>query len=459
MKEHNSIKEFLTPNVEVIQRAIDSYIFNQNKASIFDWQLFHHHGQTGIKRAKILSEWVRRAEYVDQLQIFLYNYLHNKNATVILSQLKDIAYKINLRSDINLIKEAKKLSEGNDTTSSLRTYIKNAYNSVFVDNEFISRRKSIFNNLFKTSQHQNSSLFVFRFEELGKLTKTSKTSAHEIKVYENNIGTSYFMKCFNISSREYKKNISNGIAEVVYSQIWRYLIGERSSESRLVSENNKIIGICSKGLNKFVEYGKMTDKDKLNTKGLVSILVFIYLLMEDDFHIFNYGQAKFDDSYYFAKIDHDYIVDKWHILSKNNTKFCVLKLSQILKEKNLSDLINLLAANCRFTPGSTNSFFLRASHSIRSVFTDRKITTTPSSMSAFFRSNLITLNNVNEFKATIDFVRKRSDNVEGNLTSKLSNLLSTFEKEYPDVNTEKAREILKYFTNRMQRLSKSINSN
>ena len=44
----------------------------------------------------------------------------------------------------------------------------------------------------------------------------------------------FFMKPFEPSSKEYQKNIDNGIAEVVYVQIWSYLIGERTSESRFV---------------------------------------------------------------------------------------------------------------------------------------------------------------------------------------------------------------------------------
>ncbi|MFV9925215.1 MAG: hypothetical protein AB8U93_06260 [Francisella endosymbiont of Hyalomma scupense] len=132
------------------------------------------------------------------------------------------------------------------------------------------------------------------------------------------------MKPFESSSKGYQKNIDNGIAEVVYAQIWSYLIGERTSESRFVIDNNKIIGICSRGLNGFKEYGKMTDKEKLDTKGLISILVFVYLLMEDYFHIFNYGQADFNRETYFAKIDHDYIVVNWKTMKTKN-KFPIKK--------------------------------------------------------------------------------------------------------------------------------------
>lgn len=37
------------------------------------------------------------------------------------------------------------------------------------------------------------------------------------------------MKPLESSSKGYQKNIYNSIAEVVYAQIWSYLIGERTS--------------------------------------------------------------------------------------------------------------------------------------------------------------------------------------------------------------------------------------
>lgn len=85
----------------------------------------------------------------------------------------------------------------------------------------------------------------------------------------------------------------------------------------------------------------MTDKEKLDIKGLISILVFVYLLMEDYFHIFNYGQADFNRETYFAKIDHDYIVVNWKIMKTKN-KFPI-KNNKCFNEKDLTGLIKLIS--------------------------------------------------------------------------------------------------------------------
>ncbi|OIN84246.1 hypothetical protein [Francisella sp. TX07-6608] len=451
--------ESINPSVDVIQQAIDSYILNQNKAKLSNWQLFHHHGESGIERAKILSKWVHRAAYSEeQLHILLYNFIYTKSTSAISNQLLSIAYKTQPKLvDINTIKkEAKKLTEGNNTTSSLRTYVKNARDSISAGYRYI--KGTGFDKLFENNNLRDS-LFTIEEFNLGEApTKTSKTSAHEIRIYKSRDNL-FFMKPFERSSKEYQKNIENGIAEVVYAQIWRYLIGERASESKLViNENNQIIGICSRGLIGFKEYGKMTDDEKLKTKGLISILVFVYLLMEDDFHIFNYGQANFGGESYFAKIDHDYIVDKWNILSKDSTKFCIFELSRVLKSKNLTGLINLLAANSRFSPGSSNTFLLRAAHAGRASLSDRKKTTTSNSQSAFFRSNLATLNNINEFKSTIDTIKQRCKDLKINLLEPLQTQLSIFENKFENskVSIKKAGAILNHFIGRMQELKNSL---
>lgn len=85
----------------------------------------------------------------------------------------------------------------------------------------------------------------------------------------------------------------------------------------------------------------MTDKEKLDTKGLISILVFVYLLMEDYFHIFNYGQADFNRETYFSKIDHDYIVVNWKTMKTKN-KFPI-KIAGVLMKKDLTGLIKLIS--------------------------------------------------------------------------------------------------------------------
>ncbi|APC92416.1 MULTISPECIES: hypothetical protein [Francisella] len=453
--------EFINPSVDVIQQAIDSYILNQNKAKLSNWQLLHHHGESGIERAKILSKWVYRAAYSEeQLHILLYNFIYTKSTSAISNQLLSIAYKTQPKSvDISTIKkEAKKLTEGNNTTSSLRTYVKNARDSISAGYRYI--KGTGFDKLFENNDLKDS-LFTIEECDLGQPpTKTSKTSAHDIRIYKSP-GNLFFMKPFELSSKEYQKNIDNGIAEVVYAQIWRYLIGERASESRLVTKNDQIIGICSRGLKGFKEYGKMTDDEKLKTKGLISILVFVYLLMEDDFHIFNYGQANFDGETYFAKIDHDYIVDKWDMLSKDSTKFRIAELSRVLRSKNLTALINLLAANSRFSPGSSNTFLLRAAHTGRASLSDRKKTTTSNSQSAFFRSNLATLNNINEFKSIIDTINQRCNNLQASLFVPLQTQLSSFENSKVNnnkskVSIKKAEAILNHFIERMQKLKNSL---
>lgn len=443
----------ITPNQDVIQQAINAYIYNQNKAKLSDWQLFHRHGNSGIERAKILLKWLPAFTYLGSLDSFLVNYINQ--SPNILGELISVAYKSNPKS-VNISdikKEAKILIGGNNTTSSLRTYVNNAYKSI------LNRKEQNINGLFNKNTNTDNGLFTYDESQLGEAPKkVSKTSAHEIKVYrgDNNL---FFMKPFNQSSREYQKNIDNGIAEVVYAQVWRYLIGERASESRLVTKDGNIIGICSKGLKDFTEYGKMTNQDKLDTKGLISILVFVYLLMEDDFHIFNYGQMSFenDKDKYFGKIDHDYIVDKWNILGKDSTKFKISELSKVLKSKSLASFINLLSANSRFSPASGNDFMLRAAHTARAKMSSRKKTTTSRSQAAFFRSNLTTRDNVNEFHRTINIIMQRCDNLENDLSEPLKSQLVTFEGKYPDVKIDKAKQILTFFIQRMQTLKNELN--
>lgn len=46
------LEDSISFNEDVIKQAIDSYIYNQNKAKLFDLQLFHHHGKSGIKELR-----------------------------------------------------------------------------------------------------------------------------------------------------------------------------------------------------------------------------------------------------------------------------------------------------------------------------------------------------------------------------------------------------------------------
>ena len=447
-------EESISPYQEVVQQAINAYIYNQNKAKLSDWQLLHHHGKSGVERAKILSKWLKKAGNSDSggLITFLDKYIkQSRYLSDYLIALDAQNISLSKKDQKQIKEEAKILIGGNNTTSSLRTYVNNAYKSI------VNTKEQNINVLFEGTYDKNG-LFTYDENDLGvPPNKVSRTSAHEIKVYRG-YNTLFFMKPFNQSSREYKKNIANGIAEVIYAQIWRYLIGERASESRLVTKDGKIIGICSKGLKGFTEYGKMTNQDKLDTKGLISILVFVYLLMEDDFHIFNYGQMSFenDQAKYFGKIDHDYIVDKWNILGEDSTKFNIYELSKVLKSKNLASFINLLSANSRFNPASSNDFMLRAAHTARAKMSSRKKTTTSSSQAAFFRSNLATRDNVNEFSETINIINQRCDNLEKDLSLPLKQQLDTFSRNYKNVNTQKAEAILNFFIARMNKLKNAL---
>ena len=172
--------------------------------------------------------------------------------------------------------------------------------------------------------------------------------------------------------------------------------------------------------------------------------------MEDDFHIFNFGKAKFENEYSYAKIDHDYIVDKWEKMSKNDDKFKISELVEVLRTRNLVNVVDLIANNCRFSPSKSNGYTLRLAHTIRSKLSDRKVTTTSKNQEALFRSNLSTFNNLQEIDETLDLINARCQNDMRKIIYELTTGVESFKEKYKrSANTKKAHAIISHFTYRL----------
>ncbi|TNF65957.1 MAG: hypothetical protein EP298_10450 [Gammaproteobacteria bacterium] len=230
-------------------------------------------------------------------------------------------------------------------------------------------------------------------------------SAHDVKKYRYN-NTLYFVKQFGVVELEQKRE--DAIAEIIYSHLWRYFIGKAASESVLViGANNDIIGIASKGLNGFESYKKMLNKEEFNIpQGFISVLLYAALLKEQDLHIENIGSCEIDDQKFFAKIDHDFIVDKWsELLTKSPVDLD--NLARALAKNAILDFFDAIDT-MRFSPTHKDPKILRAAHGIRSRFTDRPKTTTSGSDKNKALNEAISCVHLNEFIGISDRFRTRS---------------------------------------------------
>ncbi len=175
----------------------------------------------------------------------------------------------------------------------------------------------------------------------------------------------------------------------------------------MLDGNNSVIGVCSEGLRGFVEHSKLPqiDEDSYEVFGLISIIIFAYILMEDDLHIKNLGLATVNGDSVYAKIDHDFICSRWqenepmHALEQ---KFPIAKIQHVIKSKQAYTMKDIMVA-FRFAPGKANSQFLRLAHHLR----PRGATTVGPTKAENF--GLYDLPNAQEeFLATIDLI-KRAD--------------------------------------------------
>ena len=153
-------------------------------------------------------------------------------------------------------------------------------------------------------------------------------------------------------------------------------IGERASRSLLlVDGKERICGLCSEGLMGFQSYSTMSPQTKVSTIGLMSILFYTYVLMEDDLHVENFGVSELKKSggseklHVYSKIDHDYIVAHWPSMqTKDHSLFSNQKYKQehalfkrFFNTKGLSafNVLKSLLNNARFSPLRSNPLALR----------------------------------------------------------------------------------------------------
>ncbi|MCF6764754.1 hypothetical protein L3V82_03135 [Thiotrichales bacterium 19S3-7] len=274
-------------------------------------------------------------------------------------------------------------------------------------------------------------------------------SAHDVKkcIYNNSL---YFVKQFG--SVDLEKKREDAIAEVIYSHLWRFFIGEAASESVLViGANNDIIGIASKGLNGFESYKKMLNKEELNIpQGFISVLLYAALLKEQDLHIENIGSCEIDGQKFFAKIDHDFIVDKWNDLS-TKSPVDLDNLARALAKSAISDFFDAIET-MRFSPTHKNPKILRAAHGIRSRFTDRPKTTTSGSDKNKALNEAISCVHLNEFIEISDRFRTRSilESYE-DFMSKITGNLNSYAKYQG-----KALEIFGHMAQQVQTLTLKV---
>ncbi|MED7818907.1 MULTISPECIES: hypothetical protein [unclassified Francisella] len=453
-------------DINIITDTINVYIEKASKANIFNWQLLHHHGAEGIYRAETLGRWCDIAWHNMKLDALLKSYLNTKNYIFLADQLAYVNSQNPKKEEFKIVTaemytDAKLLAGGNNTKSSLRYYINSVYNSpnqqqsLFFDLGSCNLRSGIFrSSIFGGTEEDSNSDLTLHITDLGSFDEKLGVSAHDVHRYKKVAGDRtkfYFLKY--ISSDDEK---NDALAEVVYSKLWRFLIGERASDSRLVFDNNnQLIGICSVGLDNFKEFAKMTLSDQDQTKGLASLLICVCLFIENDFHIYNYGKFNFYGRSYYGKIDHDYIITKWQSMKLEASKFKIDDLARILNNSNINLLVTILE-RLRFRPTSVNSITLRAGHEIRALVSDRSNTTTNNDLVSQILSKLVNKENrddLNRIKSSIkQRANKMDENAEFNMNAEINRI-----GKLGSINTNKAKEIFEFFVARIRDLGNKLN--
>ncbi|NRB66590.1 MAG: hypothetical protein HRU48_04345 [Vibrio sp.] len=342
-----------------------------------------------ISRATVLSSYILACDEMEELSKLIDSYVKKSINDATLIKLATKLSRVGSCSN-----DRKLLSGGGQesSSSSLRSHVSNAYKS-----SYNNKLESLNKVLLPTDNYDNS--FTIPVEHLTQ-SGTASASAHAVVMYKHNFSHKiYFGK--KISEHER----SNALAEVLYSEIWREIIGYRASKSLcMVDGDNNIIGICSEALPNFKEVKKVLNSCEYPKEmGLLSIVLLSYLLVEDDLHIKNIGLCTINGRTVFGKIDHDYIVSKWE--DKKNHFESSFPLNNIIEYINSGDIssLKIMANSLRFSPGKANSLLLRAGHKIRG-FTGTGANTTLGKRNAkSFYSNYACIND----DCARDFLRSR----------------------------------------------------
>jgi len=376
----------------LVIRAVQLYLNNDKKNSIW-------HGAKGNDRARLLLNFIGKCGSEDNGRDYnqlIKSYLDKMVTGDLIKRIED-KYVIRKCSKVSVFiptldfkSIAKSLNTGADRVYSLRTLVANACNAkmgvvdlpcffgapagITPPNTPITtpHREPLYNNFYNPDIAIPLNILKKVPDKNGKISK----SAHEVEQYKSLNGELYFVKRITPEdNREEQENIN--IAEVIYSHIWRWFLGERASMSLLVLEEENVIGICSKGLSNFQEYACVTSDKKYRYPGLFSIIFYAYILMENDLHTKNIGimdmviPGGLPNQKVYGKIDHDYIASKWksHADGDDFSKTFDSELVKSLLNDDVpqpSKFLGLLD-KFRFSPGTINSAPLRFGHSARSA--------------------------------------------------------------------------------------------
>lgn len=435
---------------------INNYIDNPTKSGWLNWQVSHHHGSTGIKRAKLLKSYINRITNEDDLKSLIDAY-ESQDSYKVFHILKNLNNRNRLilvdKKDYDqCIKDAEFLCGGNESNSSLRRYLKSK-----TENTRATYRPSNLHGKIDSLSHNDE--YSVKSSSLEKEEKDNVVkSAHYVRKFKKN-NTEYYVK--NLTNDEQKEN---AIAEVIYSQLWSYFIGERASKSVLVTDDtDSIVGIASKGIPNFQAYANFKD-DTSQPQGIISVLFLSCLLKEQDLHMYNFGKGSFyseskqKNIELFAKIDHDYIIDKW-AQGDNLSEVNPVKVSELADAINNNDLAKFIgiSKSIRFSPSNMNNRMLQLCHKLRNKFTDKPDTTTGNGDAHDFLKNVINKQNTAEFNDLITrFKSSLSNDALKEFESNMRELLDEFQtKGYP---ISKAEDVLSKMLNRLNDFSRQITS-
>ncbi|MCP3944641.1 MAG: hypothetical protein GY710_24620 [Desulfobacteraceae bacterium] len=277
--------------------TIDSYITNPKKSKWYKPQLFHRHGDEGIDRAKTLKFYLLCTQSSSRVGSFVREFLNRKVTTKSLAKIAIDYYDCN-RAVFRHKKMGPPLLDysghvwllngGRKNPSSLRTYINRVFlmksrpvniergckSRESIDlSEFPRRRSSVF--LTKPNFGlKNDELNITISENDLELIRTLGVSAHPVKMYKkkDRSGKLYFGK--DLVSRD---QLENYAAEIVYSALWRWFLGDRISASvLLLAQKGGVKGICSEGLKDFKEFKELSKKDVYGRSGLLAIIFYAH---------------------------------------------------------------------------------------------------------------------------------------------------------------------------------------
>jgi len=350
-----------------INYAIDNYISFPKKVARYSIVCYHRHGNAGLQRAELLKHYVSILPD-SALECFISKYMHKSISGDYLCKVIDL-YR-NRRSEVDRIlydkfgviskdqhdKNAKILNSGNNHTSSLRTYVRNAFDAT-------KNAGKVNFDYFRLSNKRSDLDIEIDKESFCRSDSLGSGSAHPVTKYVAKNRSVYFGKDINGDD---EKDIYFG--EIFISLIWRWAIGERASGSYLMIKNGKVAGICSKALPGFTEYKDIHEETRSKYSGLLSIMLISYIMMEDDLHVKNIGvMVNSKKQSVYGKIDHDYTASKWDKKQGYfENQFDCTHMATYLETNSMKDFHTLMN-KFRFSPGTQNNAFLRAGHYGRNV--------------------------------------------------------------------------------------------